>query len=238
MHSKVHASRIEACIEVWSSILKENLKTRESIRKRLKETYARNSIEPFRGRSRINLFDKELITLYLVGKYGLGLDESEIPLKAFKKEIKLEKVVEDIVNGVSAKDSLKKHFNKINENIIFRVLRLVLTKILLGWEEEDLLVKIFKSFEKDFPKYEKNFKSFVRFYVALRIAEKIVKKEIRNRLEKEALKHSLCLKFGMPKNAPSDDFIRDLAINVFNGEEHEVNSVLAFPESENIELKV
>jgi len=236
--AKIHATRIEACLEVWSYILKYNVRSREKIRRRLEETYNKYSVEPIRGRTKINIFDKEMITLYLVGKYGLGLDESEIPNKAFSKEIKIEKTVDSILKGENVEKVIKKHFRRVDENIIFRILRFVLTKILLGWEDEDALIKVFSLFEKKFTKYEKNFKSFVRFYVALRIAEKIVKKEVQNRLEKEALKHSLCLKFNMPKNAPSDNFIREIAVNVFKGEEHEVNTVLAFPGPQSLEIKL
>ena len=65
------------------------------------------------------------------------------------------------------------------------------------------------------------------------IAEMIVIGEVRNRLEKETLKHVLCMKFKASKSAPSDSFIREIAVNVLKAKEFEVNTALKL---EKIEL--
>ena len=89
------------------------------------------------------------------------------------------------------------------------------------------------AFEESFPELPHKFMGFKKFCIAFMIAEQIVDGKVRNRLEKEALKHVLCMKFNAQKAAPSDSFIREIAINVLGAEEFEVNSALKI---ENIEL--
>jgi len=229
MISAIHRDRVNICTKIWSSIVKGDISSRKKARKVLATEYKKNSIEPLRGRSKIDLADKELITLYLVGKYGLGLYE-EYPLvfkKIFSKEIVFEEVLNKILeHPEKAEEILKETYgNKLNENIIFRIIRLCFTAIVLGFRSEDDLVKLVSILKKVFPELRKRFLSFIKFYVAFRIAERIVGGELRNRIEKEALKHSLCIKFGEEKCAPSDDFIRYIAKEVLKGEEYKINRV-------------
>ena len=234
----IYRDRVEASIEIWGNILKRNLVKRGVVVDLLRKTYEKRGVEPIRGKTKIDIYDKEMATLYLVGKYGLGLDEKEAPEifgKVFRNEILYEKAFYEVLNGLPSAEVIKKYFGKVDENVIFRVLRLGLTKTLLGWEEEGNLIKVIKSFIESFPQYVNRLNSFIRFYIALRLAERIVNHEIRNRLEKEAYKHSMCVKFGSLKNAPPDSLVREIAVYVFKGKEFEVNSVLNLEKG--IELK-
>lgn len=225
----LYRDRVEASIEIWGNILRRNLTERADVVKLLREVYEERGVEPIRGKTKINIYDKEMATLYLVGKYGLGLDEDQYPEifgKVFRNEVLYEKAFSEVLNGSPPREVLERYFREVNENVIFRVLRLGLTKTLLGWEAEENLIKVIKLFLRNFPRYSIRLNSFIRFYIALRLAERIVKREIRNRLEKEAYKHSMCVKFGSLKNAPPDSLIREIAVNVFKGKEFEVNTVL------------
>lgn len=233
---RVLKDRVEACIDIWSSILQKHSTSRTAVVKLLQSVYEKRGVEPIRGKTKIKIYDKEMITLYLVGKYGLGIFNSELHSDVFKKEMKIESAIDEILSGEDVSRVLKKHFGKVSEDIVFRILRLCLTKVLFGWESEDTLRKILDVFERKLPKLEYKFKMFKRFYIALVLAKNIVEGKVKDRLEKEALKHSLCMRFNAVKCAPSDSFIKDIAVNVFKGSEHQVNKVLST--KEDIELRV
>ncbi|RLE62510.1 MAG: hypothetical protein DRJ49_03460 [Thermoprotei archaeon] len=228
--------RIEACIEIWSNILQRPRTSRPTVVELLKRTYERKGIEPIRGKTKIKIYDKEMITLYLVGKYGLGVFDEKLHSEIFSKEVRVENIVNEILSGNPIQLTLEKYFGKISEDIVFRVLRLCLTKVLFNWESEETLKRMLDLFEKEFPRLEYKFRTFKRFYIALVLARSIVEGKVKDRLEKEALKHSLCMRFSAIKCAPSDSFIRDIAVNVFKGNEREVNKVLSTKDE--IELKI
>lgn len=229
--------RVEACLEVWSHILKRQVKNRRAVVELLRKVYERRKVEPIRGKTKIKIYDKEMITLYLIGKYGLGVFNENDHSRIFSKEMMIERSFEEIAEGGNPREVLSKYFAKIDENLVFRVLRLGLTKVLFNWEDENRFIRVLREFEKNWPELDYKFRSFKKFYIALMIAKSIVEGKIRNRLEKEALKHSLCIRLGAEKSAPPDSFIRDIAINVFKGEEYEVNKALSTKESIELDLK-
>ncbi len=234
---KLHKRRIEAAISLWSEILRGRILTRKGAVECLKTLYYREKLEPIRGRTKIEIFDKELATVYVVGKYGLGLGDEyeEVFAKIFTTEYKCEKVYMMIKNGESARKALEEVFGNYNENTIFRVLRLVLTAVLLDFAPEEELILLLKAFEKDFPEYKHKFEGFKKFFVAFKLAEEIAAGKIKSRIEKEALKHALCLKLGAIRAAPPDSLIREIATKILGAEEFKVNDVLK-PES--IEAKL
>ncbi len=225
---ELHKKRIEASIDVWSYILKGALKSREDVREYLRKVYEDMEIEPIRGKTKINIYDKELATVYLVGRYGLGLDHDEIRryMDIFSVEEKAEKVIEEVLHDVNPRTAIEKVFGQLDENIVFRILRLAMTSVLLGFMREDDFVKILFSFEENLTEYYKKIQGFKRFYIAFRIAEEIVAGRIRNRIEKEALKHALCLRLKAEKVAPPDWFIREIATKVIGAPEFRVNDAL------------
>ena len=62
--------RIEACIEVWGDILEGRLRSRAQILRRLLREYRVRGLDTIPRRRR-----KELFTLFLIGRHGLGLHE-------------------------------------------------------------------------------------------------------------------------------------------------------------------
>ena len=167
-----------------------------------------------------------MITLYLVGKYGLGLDPKEykdLYGRVFFKELKYDEAYRKILGGEDITKVLNGLFKRVNENIVFRVIRLAFTAVILGFEKEENLIKLLNIVAENLPELKHRVQGFVRFYIAFKVAEKVVLGEVKNRIEKEALKHSLCVRLNAIKNAPPDDLIKEIAVNVLNGDEYQVN---------------
>lgn len=225
---ELHKRRIEASIDVWSRILKGELRTREDTVEYLKNLYDREGIEPIRGKTKINIYDKELATVFVVGRYGLGLDNEEI--KGYSEIFAIEEKAEDVIaaalEGKELRAAIVEKFGAVDENIVFRILRLAMTSVLLGFMKENEFINILFKFEDEFSEFSKKIQGFKRFYIAFRLAEEIAAGKVRNRIEKEALKHALCLRLKAEKVAPPDWLIREIATNVIGAPEFRVNDAL------------
>jgi len=222
----IHRKRVSVCTKLWGDILKGRFENRGDLVKALERLYEAEDVEPLRGKTKINIYDKEMATLYLVGKYGLGImpDEySEVYEKFFYPEIKYETVYYAILNGRAVDEVFRDVFGYIDENLVFRVIRLIFTGVVLGFDKENNLLEVLRKISDELPKLKPRIDGFLKFYIAFRIAEKIAAGEIRSRLEKEALKHSLCVKFNAVKSAPPDQLIREIAVNVLKVDEYIVN---------------
>lgn len=215
--NRAYRHHIDACNEVLSLILAKSVSTRAEAVEKLMEAYKKRGIGPIRGWSAKNLYDKEMAMVYVVGKHGLGLefDVDQILSQVFSAELKYERICQEILEGAKPTDAIQKIFGSIDKNIIFRVLRLMLTAVVLGFEEEEKLLRLHKALLEEFKEYEKGFRSFMKFYIALRVAEKIAIKEVRSRGEKEALKLALCLRSGVMRGAPPDELISLISREVF-----------------------
>jgi len=224
-----YRDRVEACNEVLARVLAERLSDREKVVDLLRESYERRGIEPLRGWSAYNLYDKEMALLYVLGKYGLGLDWSEYPYlsSVFWKEEAYERAYRDILAGVPVEEALRSRVGEASQEAVFRVLRLAVSLVVMGFEPEDNLAKAFHASMRDLEQYRHNFFTFMRFYVALRTAERIAMGEIRSRREKEAFKLSLCLRMGAQGMAPPDELIRLIARSVFKVSERRLSRVLS-----------
>ncbi|HDH91567.1 MAG TPA: DUF2192 domain-containing protein, partial [Candidatus Aenigmarchaeota archaeon] len=54
----IHKRRIEACVDLWGYILQHsNQLTRRKVARKLREIYHKYSVEPIRGKSKINIYD-------------------------------------------------------------------------------------------------------------------------------------------------------------------------------------
>ncbi|RLE76675.1 MAG: hypothetical protein DRJ56_03770 [Thermoprotei archaeon] len=233
----VHRKRVSTCVKIWSELLSSKVPDRKRAVDLLRHRYVENRVEPLRGITRIDIFDKEMITLYLVGRYGLGLGPEEykgIYTKLFSKELRFDEAYKRILGGKDPQDVLMELFGRVDENLVFRVVRLAFTATVLGFESEENLMRLLDAIVRSMPHLKHRVQGFVRFYIAFRVAEKVVQGEIRNRIEKEALKHSLCVRLNAIRNAPPDDLIKEIAVNVLNGDEYKVNR--AFKVEVNISL--
>ena len=162
-----------------------------------------------------------------MGKYGLALEEELFSFQhLFDIEVKADKTINSVVEGRDPRGSLRENFGSETEEYVFRVLRLAMTSVVLGFLDEEAFMRILNEFERAFQELQKNFASFKRFYIAFRVAEMIASGKIRNRLEKEAYKHAMCVKLNANRSAPPDDFIRVILTSVFKMPEHRANEVL------------
>jgi len=227
--SDLHKERVEIAVNIWGEILNGSVSTRRELVELLREAYEAGKIEPIRGKTKIDIYDKELATVFLVGKHGLGLDEElEKVRDLFGVEYAANTVLERVMRGEDPRKAAEEVFEKVDENTVFRVLRLAMTAVALGFMLEDEFLKVLLAFEKSFPEYAPNFLGFKRFYIAYKLAESIAKGEVRNRIEKEALKHAMCLRLGSEKAAPPDWLVREIAVKVLKVPEHKVNDALSF----------
>lgn len=223
-----HKDRLEAAIEIWGEILNGSITTRKQLTELLQQTYTSLDIEPIRGKTKIDIYDKELATVFLVGKYGLGLEEElEKYRDLFSVEIAADRVLDSVLNGEDPRKAMTEHFDNVDENTVFRVLRLAMTATALNYLEEDQFLKVLQKFENSFTEFEANFLGFKRFYIAYKLAESIARGDIRNRIEKEALKHALCLRLGTDKAAPPDWLVREIAVKVLRVPEYIANDALS-----------
>lgn len=217
MPAAAYRNHIEACNEVLARALAEQIQERSAVVELLKKSYEARGIEPLRGWSAHDLYDKEMALLYAVSKYGLGLSFSEHPFlaKVFDKELAYEMAYRDILSGAPIEEALKSRLGSFSQEELFRVMRLALSLVILGFEPEDNLSKVFHKAYSELTLLRLNLFSFMRFYVALRVAEKIASGEVKSKSEKEALKLSLCLRLGASNMAPPDDLIRLISRSVF-----------------------
>ena len=224
----LYKDRIEACIEIWSKLLNGEIESRDEVRSLLEKYYQERMIEPIRGKTKIDIFDKELITLYIVGKYGLGVsDELSIVQKIFNLEEKCESTFFRILNGDNVKEVFKEVFGTEKESwIIFRVLRFGLTLMLLGFLSEEEFLSVFSRIVEAYTDLKDRFRGFARFFIALRLGEAIASGRVKDSLEKEAFKHTLCLKVGFPKSAPSDELVYDMTRSIFKVRESRLRQIL------------
>lgn len=225
----LHRRRIEIAVKLWGRILQGAYNSREELVSDLEREYRRARLEPIRGKSKRLAYDKELTVVYLVGKYGLGINPEDYPKvyrRLFDLEIKCEEALRRILKGEDARRVLEALFPEVTEDVVFRVVRLAYVAALLEFAEEEDLVRLLGAIESSMPELTDRIRRFKKFYIAFRLAEAIAAREVRNRLEKEALKHALCIKFGAERLAPPDREIRLIATEVLGMPEYLVNDVL------------
>lgn len=235
MGASPHRDRIKMAVYLLSKFLREAERIdRREAAEILRREYERHNIKPIMGKTvPADIYDKELATLYVVGKYGLGLDRDhpEVMKKLFYVEEALEEALSLIERGEAgkAREILKglSPANVVESNTIARLLRLPLVKYIVGFATEEELAKVFRSVAEAFPEEEKTVRSYVRFFIALKLAEGIKKGEIRNRAYKEAAKRAMAIRLGFPKCTPSDDYVAAVAENVFNMPRERLSSVLS-----------
>lgn len=222
--------RVDACNEVLAWVLSKKVFKREKVVEKLKGSYERIGIEPLRGWSARDLYDKELAFLYSVCRYGLGISWQDHPelLTLFRKEEAYDRVYRAVLAGVEPEVAMKEGLGGLTQEGLFRMLRLAVSLVVLNLEPEENLAKVFNKLMERLPSFNTNFYTFMKFYVALRTAERIACGEIKLKEEKEAFKLALCLKMGAPTMAPPDELIRLISKSVFKVNEVKLSRVFAY----------
>ena len=218
--------RIQVLMDIWNKILDlweyDKDLNRNDVVNILKEIYREERLSPIKGASTpSDLFDKEMASLYIVGKYGMGLDVQypDIFNEIFSKETKYEQVIAILTTESSerAREKIEIILGRSpSDNEIARILRLKLTEVYFGFVKEESLMNLLKLITKAFPEKERLAKKYARFYIALKVARAIASGETRDRLTKEILKQATALKVDWLKGSiPDDNYIATIATEVF-----------------------
>ncbi len=226
--------RVKLLVDVWGTIaISERAPTRDEVVELLKQKYSEYGIEPIKGAaSPPDLFEKELISLYIVGKYGLGIDEDmgEIVSRVFTNEQKYEEAiryVKELYSINELRDKIISLFNRIPDSAtISKVLRFAFTLHYLGFESEDLVIEALRKLHEAFPELRDTIKRFARFFIASKIAEAIAKGTVKNWIEKEAYKQALALKIGLQRVLPDDEYVRKVSEALFALTPRKLNKIL------------
>jgi len=218
IRSNPYRSRIEALIKVWSEITSSNRRdwTREELADLVFAEYSKRRIEPLRGKQRPpDIFEKELSSLYYVGKYGLGLSD-EYP-EIFEGPLSLESKIDKILGKIADNEdfNLRDYLGDLDKNTLIKILRVPFTGVILGFIDEKLFSVFMNKLTQEYPEFEDTIKNYKRFYIAFKLAESIAKREVRNKVAKEALKHAIAVRINSQKNMPSDKYVYTIASEVF-----------------------
>lgn len=230
--------RISVLMDVWKDVIEAwessgGSLTRSQVVKMLSDAYERESLKPLKGASNpSDLFDKEMASLYAVGKYGMGLEEAypELFDAIFGEEIKYENVAEIMVKELPerAREKVKVLVGEVDDNLLSRIFRLRLTEVFFGFRDKESLLELIKASSKIFPERERAIKNYMKFYIAFSVAEAISKRDVRDKIGKEVLKQALALELGLERRLlPDDDYIRIIATEVFNVPQKILSNILS-----------
>ncbi len=225
---QLYKDRIEASLDAWDKILRGDVSTRPELENLLVTLYKQRGVEPFRGLSKIRIYDKEIATVYVVGKYGLAVvDDSSI--SQYIHLLQVETIGDEVYGKLksvdfSLSDELRSYVrDKVDVDVmgetleerVFRAYRLVYTGSIMGFMPETDFVKMYSALLDVFPQLSERLINYVRFYVATKIAEKIALGQITNLDDKKIEKYAYCVRLGLTKCAPSDKLIREIAAKVY-----------------------
>jgi hypothetical protein len=231
--------RINVLMDVWNKVIEMweetgGVLSRGDVVKILKDVYEKESIKPLKGASNpSDLYDKELISLYVVGKHGMGLEEQypELFDRIFGDEVKFESAIDIALREPidRAAEKIKTILGDLSDNTLARILRLKMTEVFFGFSGNESFVNIVKVLSKAFPTKTRTVENYTRFYIAFKVAEAIAKGKVRDKISKEALKHALALEIGLSdkRKLPDDSYISRIAVEVFNVPQRSLMGILS-----------
>ena len=233
MKKRIYRKKITVAIDLLGSFTEDKPLDRENAVETLKNIYEKTRLTPFRGVAFPNdIYDKEMATIYVVGKYGMGIDTDfpDVFEKLFEKEKKYEDALQILLSETDFEDKRKSTLSLLDKtldsNELARIFRLLFTKIILGFEVEDKMVRVLQEAAKTFPELEEDIKKYARFYIGFRLAEMIAVGEIKSSVDKEARKQAFNLMFGLGKVMPDDNYIYTIARNVFKAPRQKLTGIL------------
>ncbi|EHP68579.1 MAG: DUF2192 domain-containing protein [Metallosphaera yellowstonensis] len=227
MVKELYRERMKILTDLWGHILNEwESLTRDSLLSLVQEYYEKNEIRPFRGFKSTNLYEKELITLYVVGKEGLGLyeDYRQVFEKLLPNEEKYNQVAKIIFEKGAEEAYLEAGSDK---DVLARALRLIFTEVIFSFSDEAKLIqslRILHSSTNDAIKHTA--KSFSRFYTAFRLAESIAEGLIRDKMNYIAMKKAIAINIGIDYPLPKSSYVALISKEVFNVNQKLIRKVL------------
>ena len=213
--------RVKAYVDALSQFLLSKDLSREKAAELIKKHLMNSGVEPFRGASMPeDIYDKELISLYIIGTLGLGISEDfkEVFEKVFSKEVKYEEVIKALASDQpidQVREVIKALINGLTENDIARILRFAVTLYYLDFKPYEFVTKVIKRLSEVLPEHLDTIRRFTKFFVAVKLAEEILNGSVRTRVEKEIRKQVISLETGIPKSTPSDEYAVKIAQVVY-----------------------
>ena len=228
--------RLQVLMDVWNKLIElweagEGL-TREKAVELLRKAYEEEKLSPIRGANvPPDLYDKEMASLYVIGKYGMGLDVQYPRLfsEVFAREIRYEEAIAFLLTAdpEEAREKIPLLLGKLDDNELARMLRLKLTEVYFGFSDETALLNLLKALAKALPEKERIAVKYARFYTALKVARAIAEGEARDRLTKESLKQATALKISSLRGViPDDKYIGVIAKELYRVPKRVLRNVL------------
>jgi hypothetical protein len=219
--------RLGILFDVWEEVIGEweraGSVSRERVVEILRSFYEREGVSPLKGAANPpDIYEKEMASLYVVGKHALGLDSSHPELfdAVFRDEVRYEEAIKGLLSDDPERARLKVEAilgGVPDDNTAARMLRLKLTEVYFGFADPDTFKTLLRRFVEAFPEHRRLASKYAKFYIAFRIADAIQKGEVRDRITKEAMKQAMALEFSwLEKVLPDDSYIRKIAEEVFH----------------------
>ena len=231
--------RISAAMEALSRIVRENVRDRRKAQHIVEEVYRSRALQPIRGKAwPPDIWDKELATLYVIARYALGLDKDypNIFHSVFSVEEMLEKAGEVVLEsndlGQARKMLLFYLGGRTDSNTIARLLRVFATEVIFGFRSEREFEELLRKLANVLPEEIQTIRKYARYYIALRLAQAIAARLIKNRIVKEALKQALAARIGFEKVLPDDEYVGFIARSVFGVDKRRLERVLSLKEAQ------
>lgn len=227
MVKDIYKPKVKTLTDIWSVISQNpEVYDRERVKSLLEERYKEENIRPFRGFNANDVYDKEMSSLYVIGKYGLGMDQ-EIPdlfSKVFYAERNYEEI-ERIIRKGSPEEAFKAA--ERSKDSLARSLRLLFTMVVFSLaKEEELIADLRNLFLSEIDEIKHTAKSFARFYTAFKLAELIAEGEIKDKYSFIASKKAMAIQIGIDYPLPREDYVALISSNVFKVRERTLNRAL------------
>ncbi|MEL9939558.1 MAG: DUF2192 domain-containing protein [Ignisphaera sp.] len=224
--------RIEAITTTWSIIVSKPVKKREEAIDILKSVYSNMGVEPIRGSSSPpDLYDKEMASLYIIGKWGLGIDKEldEETLKSlFSTEITFETMMKALASSTSKEDFCKAIgdlCSRLSDSFIARFLRFVFTLYYFGFAKFEDLAMIMRKLYNFFEPLQETVRRFAKFVIAYEVGSRIASGQVKNQLDINMAKNVVALEIGIPKAVPSTGYIIEVSKHFFTLPENIVKNI-------------
>jgi len=219
----VKRKRLKILVDVWGEIMSragESL-TRSEVIEILKERYRKDGVEPVKGAANpSDIYERDLIALYIVGVEGLGI-VAELPnhvLEIFEQERRYLEAA-DLILGEGS-DDIRGRLTEVlgtqpDSSTISKIFRVELLRYYYGFKDRDDMPRIIEALSRAFPEEERTFRRLSKFYIAVKVAEAIIKGDARDWTTKEAIKQAIAVKLGSPRALPDDSYISKIMYTVF-----------------------
>ncbi|BFI74039.1 hypothetical protein YN1HA_1370 [Sulfurisphaera ohwakuensis] len=216
MVKEIYKERVKVLTDLWSKILQDENLARGDVIELLKESYEEKGIKPIRGFKAEDLYEKELISLYVVGKDGLGLfdDYRDVFNRLFSFEINYDDALKLILENKPLDAYEKLDRDKGN---VAKSLRLAFIETVFSFKPEEILFNAIRNLNNTaLDDLKHTAVSFSRFYTAFKIAEGIAEKSIRDKMSLEVMKKVIAINIGIKYPLPRQEYISLIASEVFN----------------------